>query len=217
MDRSRRSFLGTAVVALVAAKTKAKPVAHAEVTTAEDLMREHGVLRRILLAYDEIAGRIERKQAYPAVALDRAAALVRSFVEDYHEKLEEEFIFPRLRKVATLAPLVDTLLAQHQAGRVLTARIQKLNGEQGQEPAIAQALRSFCSMYRPHAAREDTELFPALHQQLSRKEYDQLGDTFEDREKAMFHGDGFDRALEQVKQIEEQLGIADLARFTPKP
>jgi hemerythrin-like domain-containing protein len=216
MDESRRSFLGVAVVGLVAAKTKAKAEPHAEVTTAEDLMREHGVLRRVLLAYDEIAGRIERKQGYPAVALDRAASLVRSFVEDYHEKLEEDFIFPRLKAVPALAPLVETLLAQHQAGRALTERVQKLSGQTGQDAAIAQALRAFTAMYAPHAAREDTELFPALHSQLSRHEYDELGETFEKRERELFHGDGFDRALEQVKQIEQQLGIADLAKFTPK-
>jgi hemerythrin-like domain-containing protein len=213
MDTTRRNFLG-GTLALALVSPKVPKVEHPEVTTVEDLMREHGVLRRILLAYDEIAGRIERNQPYPAVALDRAVSLVRSFVEDYHEKLEEDFIFPKLKTVPALAPLVDTLLAQHQAGRAITDRVRQLSGSNDQT-AIAKALRTFNAMYRPHAAHEDTELFPALHAQLSKDEYDDLGETFEKREHQIFHGEGFERALEQVKQIEQQLGIADLAKFTP--
>src|SRR5438034_9253935 len=37
-----------------------------EVTPAEDLMREHGVLKRVLLVYDEVRHRIASKEAFPA-------------------------------------------------------------------------------------------------------------------------------------------------------
>src|SRR5271157_6098058 len=106
--RSRRQFLmtGTAVgtgiiVGGLARRTSADEVAKGgtqaqeDVSPPEDLMREHGVLRRILLIYQEERRRIRNNQAADTATLIAAAKLVRTFVEDYHEKLEEDHLFPR--------------------------------------------------------------------------------------------------------------------------
>src|SRR5688572_20610851 len=66
----------------------------AEVTPGEDLMQEHGVLERVLLIYDECARRIERSEPLDPQVLTGAAGIIRRFVEEYHEKQEEEFVFP---------------------------------------------------------------------------------------------------------------------------
>ena len=65
-----------------------------EVAAAEDLMREHGILRRTLLVYGEAATRLtQRPDSVSPEALQRGAKLFRSFGEEYHEKqLEEAFI-----------------------------------------------------------------------------------------------------------------------------
>src|SRR3954467_6858423 len=62
-----------------------------EVTATEDLMREHGVLRRALLVYTATAAKL-RGQAAGVVpdALQQTAKLFRDFGEDYHEKKLEE-------------------------------------------------------------------------------------------------------------------------------
>src|SRR5262245_49517351 len=91
-----------------------------EVAPAEDLMREHGVLKRILLAYDEVRERIAAGKAFPVRAVADSAKLIRDFIEGYHEKLEEEYLFPRFRKQGKLVGLVDTLDTQHKAGRRVT-------------------------------------------------------------------------------------------------
>jgi hypothetical protein len=44
-----------------------------------------------------------------------------------------------------------------------------------------------------------------------------MGDKFEGIEHAQFGGDGFDIALVQMTSIEEELGLADLSRFTALP
>ena len=95
---------------------EAEPV---EVTAIEDLMREHGILRRALLVYQESATRLRQDPAsVPADALEKTANLFRVFGEDYHEKkLEEVFIFPTVKKAPGAAPAyVDILLAQHVRG-----------------------------------------------------------------------------------------------------
>ncbi|WP_154017802.1 hemerythrin domain-containing protein [Candidatus Protochlamydia phocaeensis] len=191
-----------------------------EVSPNEDLMREHGILNRLLLIYQEIAKRIEHKQEFPIDALANSAKIVRNFLEDYHEKLEEEYIFPRFEKTHQLADLVKTLKDQHDAGRQLTdyilshANEQMLKDEE-QKHLLAHYLRLYIRMFRPHEAREDTVLFPAFRKLLSQDEYDKLGDKFEEREHRLFGENGFEKTVDQLAEIEKQLNIYNLSQFTP--
>jgi hypothetical protein len=91
-----------------------------KISPGEDLMREHGALKRILLVYEEAVHWIETNKDLPPEALISSAGIIRSFIEDYHEKLEENFLFPRFRKAGRLVDLVDVLQEQHKAGRRLT-------------------------------------------------------------------------------------------------
>lgn len=54
-----------------------------EVSPAEDLMREHGVLKRVLLVYEEAIRRIDAKQDLPPEAVREGATIIRTFIEDY--------------------------------------------------------------------------------------------------------------------------------------
>src|SRR5207237_5282211 len=131
----------------------------------EDLMREHGVLKRILLVYGEALRRMDAKEDLPPEPILESAKIIRSFVEDYHEQLEEKFLFPRFKKAGKLTDLVDVLLQQHQGGRRLTDRTMQLATRQalkdaGDRAKLADTLRRFVRMYEPHEAREDTVLFP---------------------------------------------------------
>jgi hypothetical protein len=65
------------------------------VTPPEDLMREHGVLKRISLIYREGIRRLQADEQDPSQALNASAGIIRSFIEDYHEHLEEQYVFPK--------------------------------------------------------------------------------------------------------------------------
>ncbi len=228
---SRRNFLlrsgglaaaaalaGPAVFLACAEKKKDDKV---EVTPIEDLMQEHGVLRRLMLVYDEIGSRLRGDKEFPGPALTEANGLIRRFIQDYHEKDEEEFIFPRLVKAGKQADLVKVLIDQHHAGRRL---IDELNSRLAAGPpkteadrvVLATYLQAFTRMYRPHAAREDTVLYPAFRTAVLPKEFAELGDKFEDKEQKLFGQGGFEKIVEQVAGLENTLGIYDLAQFTPK-
>ncbi len=56
----------------------------------EDLMREHGVLKRVLLIYEEGIRRIDAKQDLPPESIRNGAEIIRTFIEDYHGKLEKD-------------------------------------------------------------------------------------------------------------------------------
>jgi hemerythrin-like domain-containing protein len=191
-----------------------------KVTPGEDLMQEHGVLKRLLLVYGEAIRRIESKQDLPPDPLQKAAKLVKTFVEEYHEKQEEDYLFPRFRQSHKLVDLVDVLYQQHIAGRRVTNRIITLSTLSALRDAdrshdLAEAMRQFIRMYNVHEAREDTVLFPAFRDMLTKHEYDALGEQFEKNEHAHFGADGFDLAVDQVTDIEKALGIYELSQFTP--
>jgi hemerythrin-like domain-containing protein len=192
-----------------------------EVSPTEDLMREHGLLNRILLIYDHSEARLNQNQDLDPGVLASAADIIKRFVEQYHEKLEENYLFPRFRKAGKLTDLVSVLLAQHEAGRQVTSRIQQLANAStmknaGQRKQLSEQLHAFIRMYRPHEAREDTVLFPALHGIVSKNEFDSLGDEFEKQEDQLFGEDGFEHMVDKVAGLEKTLGIYDLAQFTPK-
>jgi hemerythrin-like domain-containing protein len=191
-----------------------------EVSPPEDLMQEHGLLNRILLIYDTCRIHLINKETFPKEAIANAAGIIRTFVEDYHEKQEENYLFPRFKKANQLTDLVNVLLQQHQAGRRITDQImqftksQTATGTENQQ--LVQLLTSFNTMYRPHEAREDTVLFPAFRKIVSKNEYDSLGEEFESNEHKLFGEDGFETMVNKVADIEKSLGIYDLAQFTPK-
>jgi hemerythrin-like domain-containing protein len=192
-----------------------------EVSPPEDLMREHGVLKRILLIYGEALRRIDAREDLPPEPIAASARIIRDFVEDYHEKLEENFLFPRFKKANKLTDLVDVLLQQHEGGRRLTDITMQFATNQGlknpdDRRKLADSMRQFIRMYNPHEAREDTVLFPAFRGIVSAHEFDSLGEDFERKEDELFGDDGFFKVVDRVAAIEKKLGIYELSQFTPK-
>ena len=196
-----------------------------EVSATEDLMREHGILRRVLLVYKESATRMKQDiSSVPIDALEKTAQLFRVFGEEYHErKLEETHIFPSLKKSKNSAsPYVDFLMTQHARGREITDYILSMTGGDklpaGTETDFINTLESFVRMYEHHAAVEDTLVFPVWRQSISPEEFDDLGATFEEIEQEQFGEDGFKAALNRMAEIEGSLGLANLDQFTaPAP
>jgi hemerythrin-like domain-containing protein len=229
--RGRREFLagvvGTGVVLAAdgarAAPAHAKKGAGEDIPPTEDLMREHGVLRRILLVYDEAVRRLATDDPVAGGAVAGAAGIVRRFVEGYHEKLEEELVLPKLEKAGKLVQLAKVIRAQHAAGRRLTDAIaQAAKAADGKRPgaeqrrAIVVPIQSFTRMYTAHAAWEDTELFPAYRALFTEAELDKLGERFEEQEHKLLGSAGFERSLKEVGDLETALGIHDLAAFSPR-
>jgi len=232
VEIEKRQFLKGASVAVVTAglivpsafaaarEKEQRSEKEPEVTPPEDLMREHGVLDRLLLIYEAGLRKFNANEDFDPEVITGTAQIVRDFVENYHEQSEEEAVFPRFRKAGKMVPLVDTLLDQHKAGRRVTDVIlqhapgSRKDGDDRHQ--MVGAIHSFIAMYRPHAAREDTDLFPLLKGIVSSHEYDAMAEDFEKKEHQLFGGDGFEIMVHRVAGLEQQIGIADLAQFTPK-
>jgi hemerythrin-like domain-containing protein len=191
------------------------------VTAPEDLMKEHGVLNRCLLIYEEGIRQLRNRMEVSSEVFRHTAELIRSFVEEYHEKNEERYIFPVFEQHKKLVDLVQVLGNQHKAGRVVTAQILNLSTpDQFRSQDNRSRMMSYCQMfirmYRPHESREDTVLFPALRTLITPAQVEALGDKMEEDEHRVLGDEGFERSVDRVSSIEKELGIYDLSQFTPK-
>ena len=227
-DPARRRWIGRAavfggLVAVVPLAALADEDKSTDVLAVEDLMREHGVLRRALLVYAQAAGQLRRGQTIPVDALHRAAELFRRFGEDYHERsLEEQHVFPAVIAAGGKpATICRTLAAQHRRGRQITDYLLASStgagiGRSSMTP-LADVLDAMVRMYQHHTAIEDTVVFPAWKRTLTPSRYSKLSEQFESLEKRMFGHDGFQDAVERIGTIEQAFGLADLAALTAPP
>lgn len=229
-DPERRHWLGGIGAAALGSLVATLPVPaladeerSTEVLAVEDLMREHGVLRRALLVYAEAARRLHQGLAVPSRALHQAADLFRRFGEDYHEHaLEEQHVFPAviaagLPQAANCRILAD----QHRRGRQITGYILAASAGSGigasRRAPLAGVLAGMLRMYQHHAAIEDTLVFPAWKGTLAPTQYSRLSEQFEALEQRMFGHDGFQDAVERIGRIEQAFALDDLASLTAPP
>jgi hemerythrin-like domain-containing protein len=211
----------TSGLILPASAEDAKPGARAEdeITPPEDLMREHGVLDRVLLIYEAGLHKFGANEDFDPFVLLDGGQVVKEFIEDYHERAEEKELFPRFRRANKLTDLIDVLFRQHEAGRMLTGTIMRTapgsrkDGDDRRKLIVS--MQAFIRMYRPHAAREDTELFPRLRELVSANEFDAIAEQFEHDERQRFGQDGFEKVVDRVARLERMIGINDLNQFTP--
>lgn len=199
---------------------KKKTAYEKEIPLTEDLMREHGVLNRVLLIYDEIIRRIDTNTPFSPATLEQAATIIKTFVEDYHEKMEEDYLFPLFEKHKVEVQLVRTLRLQHNRGRQITTRIQQLAQgqtelDQKKKKTIRNLLHQFIHMYRPHEAREDTVVFPKVRSLMPEQEFKAMGEKFEQLEHQLLGKHGYQNTVDKVAAIEKELNIYNLEEFTP--
>lgn len=218
---ARRSFLkGCASVTAVAAVgcTRSHPSdEEAVITPGEDLMREHGVLERVLVVWAEVDAPLRQGADVDLVALRSSIDLVRRFGEAYHERLEEDFVFPKLEEAGRERELVRVLRAQHDVGRKITEELAPMLGGNLDAAAriyVADRLAEHSRMYLAHVSRENTIVFPAFREIVG-SGYAELGEQFERREHELVGEGAFDHAVEEVALIERSFGLEELAHFTP--
>lgn len=189
-----------------------------EVTAIEDLMREHGILNRLLLLYEASIRLLESGNMLGIKIIRKTAILIRVFVEDYHEKTEEKYIFPMFTSDDPLRYLVDELLKQHAVGRKLTDDILILS-KPIDKPVECRRLifriKQFILMYRFHETREDTVIFDNIRKKMDKKQYDELGEITEEDEHNVLGKGGYDKVKEKVSLLEKLAGISDISQFTP--
>jgi hemerythrin-like domain-containing protein len=214
------SLVTAAGLALPAhARDSKKPGAEEAVLPPEHLMRGHAILARVLLIYESGMRRMGQGEDIDPAVFNQAAEITRSFIHDHQEKMEEELVFTRFKTGGRMVELVGVLANQHEAGRKLTERILAAAPQaRNREPreAMGRDVQALIAMYRPHMAREATDLFPALRHLVTADEYADMADEMDKRERQAFGADGFEKTAKKIAEVEKVIGIEDIGVFTPK-
>lgn len=189
------------------------------IAATERLMRDSGVLLRILSIYEAGSRRLGGGEDIEAAIFVQAAETMRDFVHGYHEKQEDEQIFPRFKKAGRMVELVDVLMAQHASGQKLTASILELapkSANKAERQSMIDAMQASIVLYRPHVARELTDVLPTLRTLVTPNEFDELSAALDKDETEKLGKEGFDKMAKKVEALEKRIGIHDLSVFTPK-
>lgn len=182
----------------------------------ETLMRGHGILMRAVIIYDVVRERISKHQETEPALILKTTAVIHTYLHDFHEKMEESYIFKPMEKAHIEFASIQELKIQHGTGYELITRITNLakSGKIGAD--LSGDLDSFTRMYRYHAAWEDTVVFPAFDAMERRSELAELAVTFESEEKTILGHAGFETFVNDIAGVEKQLGIYDPSRWTAK-
>jgi hypothetical protein len=185
----------------------------------EQLMRGHAILARVLLIYEAGMRRMGQGEDIDPAVYSQAAEITKGFIHDHQEKIEEELVFTRFKTGGRMVELVGVLINQHEAGRRLTERIAAAAPQaRNREPreAMGRDVQALIAMYRPHMAREATDLFPALRHLVTADEYAAMADEMDKRERQAFGAEGFEKVSKKVADVEKVIGVEDIGVFTPK-
>lgn len=226
LHQRRRWLIATTGAMLLAAPASAQQATPSRtkateggITATERLMRDSGLLLRILSIYEAGGRRLGGGEDIEPVIFTQAAEVMRDFVHAYHEKQLDEQVFPRFKKSGRMVELVDVLMAQHVAGQKLTTTILDLapkSATKAERQSMIDAMQASIVLYRPHVARELTDVFPTLRTLATPNEFDDLSAALDKDEGEKIGKEGFDKMAKKVEALEKRIGINDLTMFTPK-
>lgn len=188
------------------------------ISLGDDLMREHGLMNRLILLYKESANSVRQNDDARDV-LKSTAKIMLEFIHEFHEENEENAVYPLFNDDKKLHRITRIMEEQHDVGKLITQQILD-TVEVGSAPDSATASRltemisQFQQMYIPHAAQEDTLLWPAVQEMKGDAAYMKMGTELEEKENERFGEEYFDKLVSRVERMENKLGIDNLAKFT---
>ena len=176
-------------------------------TVIEDLSAEHGLLNRCMLIYDKCIELLQNDIYVSHKIPHLTALIIRTFIEDHHEKTEETHIFPIV--LPHNPALIKTLIEQHKTGRTMTSHILNYTDNSSifskNKQSVCQHMMEFNRLYRRHAAYEDTVIFKQFKKLLSSTEYVKLSEILEKEEETMAHS--YSELLKVCSRLEHILSI----------
>ncbi len=181
----------------------------------ETLMEGHGLLIRCYVLYDVMIDGIENKKTIDPKWVLRTTNVIKDYLEGFHEKMEEEYIFAPMEKAKVHYKSIQELKMQHGVGFSITDKIIELAKNDKLNQELCKNLKSFGQMYRYHSAWEDTIIFPAFNDLENNKYMADLAATFDVEKRKILGTLGFDSFIKTVIDVEEEMKVFGLPHWTP--
>ncbi len=201
-------------------KDKGEELEENVATPLENLMKEHGVLMRILEIYDRVSGDAASGKELNAGAIRRAAEISRDYIGKHHDACEERYIFPQFRKVPYIVDIVTELHDQHVAAVRITKNMLELTSP-GSAPdkdgrqTLIDLCKSIVGMYRPHMSWEQSIVFPVFYDIVTADYIKDIQKKMEAEERELLGDTGFRGLVGRLSEIEKEAGTYDLHKYTP--
>lgn len=201
-----------------AAQAKTDTADESQLSIPEQLMRQHAIADRLLLVYQTAVTPATGAAQPPMKVLATTAQMIRSNVDDFHVRLEEEQIFPLFQKSSKMTDLVNTLREQHATGRRLTDSILKatsVSAASANTGTLTNDLRAYIHMIQAHTAFEETLLYPQIRTVASAGDLDKVHKAILDAGRQRPASESFSGLLAKIADLDNAAGITGLAQFTP--
>lgn len=219
---SRRKFIalaGSAGAGIIAAGCSSSDKIKEEGTAIELLDRQHGLLHRSVSILEEVRGGMDARMDLPPEIIQGTVEVIRRFLVDFHQKVEDKHLFPAFEAAKKMGGLIGVLREQHEAGTQLVEVLRQLAAgfsakDLEKRRTMASGIHKLSRMYRAHADREDTVLFPVFRQVVTPKAYDLVNAEVRKAEIQAGGMSAYEEAVQKLSGYENMLGIGDLSAFT---
>lgn len=175
---------------------------------SEDLMYEHALLDRIILLLEHINIKlvddldISKKMEQIIILI----TIVKDFIENFHEKMEEKYIFPYFSKHEKYKEYINILIFQHIESNKITNKIIEYAKENNKE--LNSMIHQFIYMYRAHANRENTIIFKKIKKIIPIDEYKKISEKMDLLEDEQFGKGAYDKFLKMIIDIENYYNLS---------
>lgn len=202
-------------------KSKGEALEEKVATPIENLMKEHGIIMRILAIYDRVVSDEASGKALNVSAINRTTIICRDYIGKHHDACEERYIFPRFREANYIVEIINELHNQHVAALLITKQMSLLSSAGGSlDKNSTRKLTDYCTaisrMYRPHMAWEQTIVFPTFYDIVSMEYVRDIQKEMEAEEQQILGDTGFRGLVGRLSEIEKEVGTYDLRNYTPK-
>jgi hemerythrin-like domain-containing protein len=123
----------------------------------EIVMQDHVVLRRALNILDAIVDTLERGQPIEFSDAQEIVKFIKLVGIECHQGMEEEYLFPTLRRALPLDNRIQRMLFQHEEQRAVMMDIEEaLESRRGLD--FVEQAQLLIALYRGHLDQEETIL-----------------------------------------------------------
>jgi len=171
----------------------------APVSATAILRHEHEVFLRALELLERLGQGLEAGRPVDRAALTWLIDFFRTFADRCHHSKEEQHLFPALERhgVPREGGPLGVMLHEHERGRALLRAMT-----QGDDRAVAEAIRSYTALLRAHIDKENEVLFPIAEQILAEEEQRVIVQAFDAIEQAVVGPGIHERLLAKLAELE---------------
>jgi len=149
---------------------------------AQELVLEHAVIMKIVVALKAQGAALSSGQAVPAAQLSETLSLLVDFADKCHHAKEERVLFPELAGLPEHAPAVSAFLGEHERSRgnvgAMKAALPKIESDPASRKNFADNANAYVAILLPHIQKENA-LFARCGEIFSPAENARMAGEFE--------------------------------------